>query len=79
MTEFDPQTIKPRRRPRRPRLGPGPAHLEPHGRPAPGGDRLRRERGSILPADVCSRLEEVKRTWDPENRIVANHGVKLEA
>ena len=30
---------------------------------------------SILPADVCSRLEEVKRAWDPENRIVANHGV----
>ncbi len=30
---------------------------------------------TILPADVCSRLEEVKRARDPENRILANHGV----
>jgi hypothetical protein len=30
---------------------------------------------AILPADVCERLGEVKRRWDPENRIVANHAV----
>jgi FAD binding domain len=34
---------------------------------------------AILPADVCSRLEQVKRAWDPQGRIVANHGVELEA
>ena len=33
---------------------------------------------AILPADVCDRLREVKRAWDPEGRIVANHGVGLE-
>jgi len=33
---------------------------------------------AILPADVCARLGEVKRRWDPENRIVANHSVSLE-
>ena len=34
---------------------------------------------AILPADVCDRLREVKRRWDPEGRIVANHVVSLEA
>jgi len=33
---------------------------------------------AILPPDVCSRLAEVKRRYDPEGRIVANHGVSLE-
>jgi hypothetical protein len=32
---------------------------------------------AILPADVCARLAEVKRKWDPESRIVANHAVSL--
>ncbi|MGE5283323.1 MAG: FAD-binding oxidoreductase [Chloroflexota bacterium] len=30
---------------------------------------------SILPAAVCERLAEVKRAYDPDGRIVANHGV----
>jgi hypothetical protein len=34
---------------------------------------------AILPADVCDRLRDVKRKWDPESRIVANHLVSLEA
>jgi len=34
---------------------------------------------SILPADVCSRLAEVKRRWDPDGRIVANHVVSLDS
>jgi hypothetical protein len=34
---------------------------------------------SILPADVCARLAEVKRLWDPEGTIVANHAVALDA
>jgi FAD/FMN-containing dehydrogenase len=33
---------------------------------------------AILPADVCARLAEVKRHYDPDGRIVANHGVSLE-
>jgi len=33
---------------------------------------------AILPADVCARLAEVKRRYDPTGRIVANHGVSLE-
>jgi hypothetical protein len=33
---------------------------------------------AILPADVCARLAEVKRKWDPDGRIVANHAVSLE-
>jgi hypothetical protein len=32
---------------------------------------------AILPAEVCARLAEVKRKWDPESRIVANHAVSL--
>jgi hypothetical protein len=33
---------------------------------------------AILPADVCARLAEVKREWDPDGTIVANHTVSLE-
>ncbi|MGN6202611.1 MAG: FAD-linked oxidase, partial [Solirubrobacterales bacterium] len=32
----------------------------------------------ILPPDVCSRLAEVKRKWDPHGRIVGNHAVSLD-
>ena len=32
---------------------------------------------AILPPDVCARLAEVKRQWDPEGRVVANHAVSL--
>jgi hypothetical protein len=31
----------------------------------------------ILPADVCERLEQVKRAWDPDGRVVANHQVSV--
>jgi hypothetical protein len=34
---------------------------------------------SILPAETCARLAEVKRQWDPEGTIVANHAVALAA
>ena len=34
---------------------------------------------ALLPADTCSRLSEVKRRYDPEGRIVANHAVSLGA
>ena len=37
-----------------------------------------RDVDAILPPDVCDRLREVKRRYDPENRIVANHTVSLE-
>jgi hypothetical protein len=30
---------------------------------------------AILPPDVCDRLGEVKRKWDPDGRILANHAV----
>jgi FAD binding domain len=30
---------------------------------------------AILPPDVCARLTEVKRSWDPDDRILANHAV----
>ena len=33
---------------------------------------------SILPAETCSRLADVKRRWDPEGTIVANHAVALD-
>jgi len=33
---------------------------------------------AILPADVCARLAEVKRRYDPDGRIVANHVVALD-
>jgi hypothetical protein len=32
---------------------------------------------AILPPDVCDRLKQVKRDWDPEGRVVANHAVSL--
>ncbi|HEX5711845.1 MAG TPA: FAD-binding oxidoreductase [Solirubrobacterales bacterium] len=32
---------------------------------------------AILPAETCSRLAEVKRGWDPDGTIVANHAVSL--
>jgi hypothetical protein len=32
---------------------------------------------AILPPEVCVRLAEVKRKWDPEGRIVANHAVSV--
>jgi hypothetical protein len=32
---------------------------------------------AILPPDVCDRLGEVKRKWDPSGRVVANHAVSL--
>jgi hypothetical protein len=33
---------------------------------------------AILPAEVCVRLADVKRRYDPGNMIVANHSVSLE-
>jgi FAD binding domain len=30
---------------------------------------------AILPADVCARLLEVKRKWDPDGMIVSNHAL----
>ncbi len=33
---------------------------------------------AILPADTCSRLADVKRAWDPDGTIVANHVVALD-
>ena len=33
---------------------------------------------AILPADVCARLGEVKRKWDPDGRIVGSHAVSLD-
>jgi FAD binding domain-containing protein len=32
---------------------------------------------AILPTDVCDRLGETKRKWDPNGRMVANHAVSL--
>jgi hypothetical protein len=32
---------------------------------------------AILPPETCSRLSDVKRKWDPDDRIVANHAVSL--
>jgi hypothetical protein len=48
---------------------------------APGGYYNFAERpcdvDSILPADTCARLAEVKRQWDPDDLIRANHAVEL--
>jgi FAD/FMN-containing dehydrogenase len=33
---------------------------------------------AILPPDVCTRLTELKRQWDPDGRIVGNHAVSLD-
>jgi hypothetical protein len=30
---------------------------------------------SLLPAETCERLAQVKRTWDPDDRIMANHSL----
>jgi FAD binding domain-containing protein len=30
---------------------------------------------AILPAETCKRLAEVKRSWDPDDRILANHSI----
>jgi hypothetical protein len=32
---------------------------------------------AILPADTCERLVQVKRSWDPDDLILANHSVAL--
>ena len=32
---------------------------------------------AILPADTCKRLAQVKRNWDPDDLILANHSVAL--
>jgi FAD/FMN-containing dehydrogenase len=32
---------------------------------------------SLLPADTCKRLAQVKRNWDPDDLILANHSVAL--
>ncbi len=32
---------------------------------------------AILPAETCQRLAQVKRSWDPEDLIRANHSVAL--
>jgi hypothetical protein len=32
---------------------------------------------AILPEETCKRLAHVKRSWDPDNRIVANHSVAM--
>ena len=32
---------------------------------------------AILPPEVCDSLAEVRRKWDPEGRVVANHAVSL--
>ena len=32
---------------------------------------------AILPAETCKRLAQVKGTWDPDERILANHSVAL--
>lgn len=33
---------------------------------------------AILPAEVCARLAEVKRKWDPDGRILGSHAVSLD-
>ena len=32
---------------------------------------------AILPAETCTRLAEVKRRWDPEGMIRANHALSV--
>jgi hypothetical protein len=34
---------------------------------------------AILPPEVCARLAEVKRKWDPDDRILGNHAVSLDS
>jgi len=33
---------------------------------------------AILPPDVCARLVDVKRKWDPDGRVFGNHAVSLD-
>jgi hypothetical protein len=33
---------------------------------------------AILSAETCSRLGEVKRRWDPDGMILANHALALD-
>jgi hypothetical protein len=33
---------------------------------------------AILPAEVCARLADVKRRYDPDGMIVANHALTLD-
>jgi FAD/FMN-containing dehydrogenase len=33
---------------------------------------------AILPPDICARLAEVKRQWDPDGRIIGSHAVSLD-
>ena len=33
---------------------------------------------AILPAETCSRLAEVKRSWDPAGMILSNHALALD-
>ena len=32
---------------------------------------------ALLPAETCKRLAQVKRNWDPDDLILANHAVAL--
>ena len=32
---------------------------------------------ALLPADTCARLADVKRKWDPDEMIRANHAVSV--
>ncbi|HEY5941733.1 MAG TPA: FAD-binding oxidoreductase [Solirubrobacterales bacterium] len=34
---------------------------------------------AILPPEVCARLAEVKRKWDPDGRILGSHAVSLDS
>jgi hypothetical protein len=49
---------------------------------APGGYFNFAERScdvdAILPSDTCARLGEIKRRWDPDGMVVANHAITLE-
>jgi FAD/FMN-containing dehydrogenase len=33
---------------------------------------------AILPADVCVRLADLKRQWDPDGRVIGSHAVSLD-
>jgi hypothetical protein len=48
---------------------------------APGGYFNYAERpcdlDAILPEETCKRLAQIKRSWDPDGLIVANHSVAL--
>jgi len=34
---------------------------------------------AILPPETCARLGEIKRRWDPDGLILANHMISLTA